>query len=158
AAAVLGLEPGVALAAPGFDPLQHQPALLWATLLAGGTYVHLTQGQLAEAPARLWEQPIGVLGVTLATRELIRRRGERGGWRLWFKNAEGACDGLPWCSFVTECAPDSEMCNVLAEAASGGALLASPRRRGSAALPFLQNVVAAPGLAHTLLDVGDRSR
>src|SRR5690606_11178308 len=39
-----------------------------------------------------------------------------------------------------------------------GALLASPRRRGSAALPFLQNVVAAPGLAHTLLDVGDRSR
>ena len=66
------LAAGESLALPGFPPQQHHPAALFAALIAGATFVHLPAGDLAARPALLQDQPIGVLGVTPALRDVLR--------------------------------------------------------------------------------------
>jgi len=124
------LGPGEHLAAPGFHPLQHLPALLFTTLLRGATYVHLELTDLETNPALLTEQPLRALGVTPALRDiLLRTRTPLKGVSHWFRNPEEPIDWIAWRAFVKQCGlatvPSS---NVLVDAAAGGAVLGTARR------------------------------
>jgi len=124
------LGPGEHLAAPGFHPLQHLPALLFTTLLRGATYVHLELTDLETNPALLTEQPLRALGVTPALRDiLLRTRTPLKAVSHWFRNPEEPIDWIAWRAFVKQCGlatvPSS---NVLVDAAAGGAVLGTARR------------------------------
>lgn len=127
-----GLSPGEALAAPGFHPLQHLPALLFTTLLRGATYVHLEPGDVEATPSLLTEHPLRALGITSATRDvLLRTRTSLKGLGHWFRNAESLLDWQAWREWVKQCGMASVPCfNVLVDSTAGGAVLCSQRRVG----------------------------
>lgn len=127
-----GLAPGEHLAAPGFHPLQHLPALLFTTLLRGATYLHLEAADVEATPALLTEHPVRALGVTPALRDvLLRTRTSLKGVGLWFRNPEAPLDWQSWRDWVKQCGLGSVPCsNVLIDAAAGGAVLCSQRRVG----------------------------
>ncbi len=125
-----GLGPGDHLAAPGYHPLQHLPAFLFATLLRGATYVHLDLADVEANPKLLTEQPLRALGVTPALRDLLlRTRTPLKNVAHWFRNPEEPIDWQGWMAWVKQCGlaavPSS---NVLVDPAAGGAVLLSPRR------------------------------
>lgn len=127
-----GLGPGEHLAAPGFHPLQHLPALLFTTLLRGATYLHLEQADLDTNPALLAEHPLRALGVTPVLRDLLlRTRTPLKSVGHWFRNPEEPLDWESWRAWVKQCGlsqvPTS---NVLVDTAAGGSVLCSQRRVG----------------------------
>ncbi|MCE9666987.1 AMP-binding protein [Myxococcus stipitatus] len=146
------LGPGEHLAAPGFPFLQHQPALLFATLLRGATFLHLEPADLERAPGRLTEHPLRALGVSPALREALTRA--RGGplrnVAHWFRSADEPLDWEAWRDWMRQhdlgAVPRS---HVLVDAAEGGVVLASRRRAGE----FQVGLAPAPGRAWALRDV-----
>ena len=125
-----GLGPGEHLAAPGYHPLQHLPAFLFATLLRGATYVHLELADVEANPALLTEHPLRALGVTPTLRDLLlRTRTPLKNVAHWFRNPEEPIDWQGWRLWVRQCGlaavPSS---NVLVDPAGGGAVLSSPRK------------------------------
>ncbi|OJH40291.1 AMP-binding protein [Cystobacter ferrugineus] len=128
-----GLAPGEHLAAPGFHPLQHLPALLFATLLRGATFLHLEPADVEASPSLLNEYPVRALGVTPALRDaLLRGRTVLKNVGHWFRNPEGPLDWEAWRTWVKQCGLASVPCsNVLVDAAAGGAVLCSQRRVGA---------------------------
>ena len=125
-----GLGPGEHLAAPGYHPLQHLLAFLFATLLRGAAYLHLELADLETNPALLTEHPLRALGVTPALRDMqLRARTQLKNVAHWFRNPEEPIDWLAWRAWTKECGvfavPSS---NVLVDPAAGGAVLSSPRR------------------------------
>ncbi|MCY1059600.1 AMP-binding protein [Nannocystis sp. SCPEA4] len=154
-AVTLALRPGDHLAAPGFDTLQHQPALLFSALLMGATYVHLAADEVLRDPLVLEAfalRSVGlgavVAGALLRTRAIHQPR-----WAHVFRNPEEPTDWESWRALIeTVGLGDTPMANVLIEAASGGALLCSPHRPGKAHLATLMNVVPAAGRPWRLLD------
>ncbi|QRK06968.1 AMP-binding protein [Archangium violaceum] len=146
-----GLGPGEHLAAPGFHPLQHLPALLFATLLRGATFLHLEPADLETNPAPLTEHPLRALGVTPALRDVLlktRTRLEKVGH--WFRNPEEPLDWQSWREWVKQCGLSSvPTSNVLVDAAAGGAVLCSPRRVGDIHL----DAAPAPGRRWALKDL-----
>ncbi|QRN93349.1 long-chain fatty acid--CoA ligase [Archangium violaceum] len=146
-----GLGPGEHLAAPGYHPLQHLPAFLFATLLRGATYIHLELSDLEANPALLTEHPVRALGVTPALRDvLLRARTPLKNVAHWFRNPEEPIDWVAWRAWVKQCGlaavPSS---NVLVDAAAGGAVLGSPRR----VRDLHTETPPAPGRAWALRDV-----
>lgn len=125
-----GLGSGDVLAAPGFHPLQHLPAFLFATLLRGATYLHVELADLETHPALLTEQPIRALGVTSALRDLLlRSRLSLKGVGHWFRNPEEPMDWVAWRAWVKQCGLAAvPSANVLVDPAAGGTVLCSPRR------------------------------
>lgn len=147
------LRPGDALAAPGLDVLQHQPALLMAALLAGATYVHLRVEDVAAEPALLARLRLRSLGVGPALRDALRRAPARLDRVVahWFKDPGEPYDAHAWSEFVEACGlGETPASNVLVDAAWGGAVLASPRRPGDPG----HVVLPAAGVPWTLLDPG----
>src|SRR6185312_10905605 len=92
------LAPGDALAAPGFDDLQHQPALVLSALLAGGTYVHLEIADVQADPRRLTDLSLRAVGLSAAVRDALVSAGARrtGSWEGWIKNPEEPLDADAW--------------------------------------------------------------
>lgn len=154
-AVALALRPGDHLAAPGFDALQHQPALLFAALVMGATFVHLTADDVTRDPGLLTAFPLRSLGLTAEARDaLLRARTvRRPAWAHVFKNIEEPTEWESWREAIDALGlEDTPMSNLLVEAASGGALLCSPRRAGKAQLGALMNIAPAAGRAWRLLD------
>ncbi|ATB34000.1 AMP-dependent synthetase [Melittangium boletus] len=146
-----GLGPGEHLAAPGYHPLQHLPAFLFATLLRGATYVHLEPADLETNPALLTEQPLRSLGVTPALRDLLlRTRTPLKNVAHWFRNPEEPIDWQGWRAWVRQCGVSAvPSSNVLVDPAAGGTVLGSPRR----VRDVHTEAPPAPGRAWTLSDV-----
>lgn len=147
-----GLASGDVLAAPGLHFLQHQPALLFASLLRGATFVHLEPADLERAPGLLLEHPPRALGVSPALREVLTR--VRGGSLKsvghWFRSVDALHDWEAWREWVRQ----SELTKVphslvLIDASEGGVVLASPRRVGE----LNAAIAPAPGRAWTLKDL-----
>lgn len=127
-----GLGPGEHLAAPGFHPLQHLPALLFATMMRGATFLHLDPADLETNPTPLTEHPVRSLGVTPGLRDLLlRTRTPLKNVAHWFRNPEEPLDWERWRDWVKQSGlfqvPSS---NVLVDSAAGGAVLCSRRRVG----------------------------
>ncbi|CAM3112328.1 long-chain fatty acid--CoA ligase [Corallococcus sp. ZKHCc1 1396] len=150
-----GLAPGEVLAAPDFPVLQHLPALLFATLLRGATYLHLDMADLEQNPAPLLEQPLRSLGVTPRLRDLLlkHRTGAMRNVLHWFRNPEEPYDAQAWRAWVKQCGlqavPSS---NVLIDAAAGGAVLVSSRGVNDPQADVHTDVFPVPGRAWTLKD------
>jgi hypothetical protein len=126
-----GLKPGAAMAAPGFDVLQFQPALLLASLLAGGTFVHLSLEQVRAKPTRLLELELASCGIARSVREvLLDAPAPARKWGHWWRAVEedgemprwhSLCTGLDLASVPTS--------NLLVDSTAGGCRLFSARRR-----------------------------
>ncbi|MCP3101831.1 AMP-binding protein [Myxococcus sp. K15C18031901] len=146
------LGPGEHLAAPGFHFLQHQPALLFATLLRGATFLHVEPADLERAPSRLTEHPLRALGVSPALRETLTRAraGALRNVAHWFRSADEPLDWEAWRDWMRQsdlgAVPRS---HVLVDATEGGVVLASRRRAGE----FNVGLAPAPGRAWALRDV-----
>ncbi|MEM9491244.1 MAG: AMP-binding protein, partial [Myxococcota bacterium] len=130
---LFSLGPGLALAAPGIHPLQSQPGILCATLIAGATYVHLKLEAALRQPGLLFDFPLHSIGITGQLRDAILRYHEpvQASWDHWFHELEAPLEWSAWRDLVehlhlTECAASS----VLFEAASGGSVLSTARRAG----------------------------
>ncbi|GIW70590.1 MAG: hypothetical protein KatS3mg102_0132 [Planctomycetota bacterium] len=149
---LLGLGPADALAAPDAHPLQELPALLLASLLAGATYVHLPLEAVQAEPALLRELDLRVLGVSRRLRDLLACwDGELSGCaRSWFRNPAEAVDAIVWQEVAARTGlgrlPGA---NLLLDAASGGAVLFSPRRTRYVQL----EVLPAPGVPWALREL-----
>lgn len=154
-ALTFALRPGDHLAAPDFDTHQHQPALLFAALVSGATFVHIEADEALAGPRLLERSPLRSVGlsarmcdVLLRTRAVTRPR-----WSHVFRNPEEPTDWESWRALIDLLGlEETPMSNVVLEAAAGGALLCSPRRPGKAHLAALMNVVPAAGRPWTLLD------
>lgn len=154
-ALVYALNPGEALAAPGFAELQYQPALWTAILLAGGTCVEIAMRTLRAMPHRLMDFPLGSLGVTVEVRDLLLQNPppRPPSWRQWFRNPEEVTDWTAWQDFVdANTIAKKPAMNVIVEAAAGGALLCSRVENGDERMRALMNVHPAPGVPWQLLD------
>jgi hypothetical protein len=147
------LGPDTGLAMPGFPPEQHQPAVILATLLAGSRFVELPMTSVARSPAVLAQPFITTLGVSPALRDQLRRTpaGLLPQLRGWFRSVDEPLDWEAFRDFVEKNALQTvPVSNVLVDAASGGALLVSASRPGSANA----FVVPSPGFSFVLADVG----
>lgn len=150
----LALRPGDRFAAPGFHAMQHHPALLFAAWIVGAAYVHIDEADAVREPA-LVDIPLRTMGVSPRVRDayLQARRGHRPPWAHVVRNPEEPCDWEAWRDFLEGCdLGDTPVANLVVDAASAGALLASPRRPGTHALVYLQSVVPAPGRPWRLID------
>ncbi|MEX1363200.1 MAG: long-chain fatty acid--CoA ligase, partial [Nannocystaceae bacterium] len=151
----LALRPGDALAAPGLHREQHQPAMLLSTLCAGATFVHVPAQDVRDDPSLLDAFALRTLGLDTTTCEALLARGGGGShrWEHVLRNPEEPTDWQAWSELIeSRGLSKTAMSNVVFEAASGGALLASPRRPGREHLAALMNVVPAAGQPWTLLD------
>lgn len=129
-----GLDPGDVLAAAGFPLLQHLPALLFATLLRGATYLHLDLGDLSRDVSPLLRYPIRALGVSAELRDLLLRvpQARFTGLGHWFRNVEEPIDWIAWQKWGEQMGlKEVPTFNVLVDPAAGGAVLASARRPGA---------------------------
>jgi hypothetical protein len=154
-AVALTLRPGDSVAAPGFDLHQHQPALLFAALVMGATWVELDPASVRDAPNLLRDLRLRSVGLTAELREALADQvsDKRPRWDHVFKNPEEPASCEAWREFIELLGLDDVVVsNVLFEAASGGALLGSPRRLGKHSLAHFLDVYPAAGRAHTLLD------
>jgi hypothetical protein len=131
----LGIQSGQRCAAPGWHGLESQPALILAVLLCGGAWVHINFSDLKKQPERLLEQAIDVLGVSRSLRDLLLEQPSltEKSWRYWFRHPAESADFSLWQDFIEDL--QLQHCysgNVLCNAARGGAIMFSPRRRGQA--------------------------
>lgn len=151
----LGLAPGLACAAPGWHLLETQPALMLSVLFCGACFVHFDMADLEQAPERLSEQKIDVLGVSPDLRELLRNRpiAVEKNWRFWFRHPAESGDLALWQDFVTRLQLNTVPSgNLIWNASLGGCVVFSVRRRGqahnecfpAACLHFQVGNVAAP--------------
>lgn len=150
----LALRPGDRVAAPGFDDPQHQPALLFSTLLLGACFVHLELHHTLVEPELLGALELRTLGVQPSVVEaLLRSRVRRPPWGHVFRNPEAPTDWEAWRDLVEVLElGDVAMSNVLFESARGGTILSSPRRPAPQHLSRLMHVSPSPGRAWVLLD------
>lgn len=150
---LLGLAPGKVLAAPEHLPLQYQPALLLATLLQGATFLHIGAEDFAPRRALATEPRMDILLVSAVLRDaLLRQPAPRlPGLELWIMNPQEP-PAQVWGDFAHRCGlaavPAALM---LVDAACGGCLLFSLRRRGSP--PRL--LMPAPGMPFALRSAND---
>lgn len=148
---IWGLAPESNLAAPGVPPLQHQPALLFSTLICGATFVHLELSHLERDPSLLLAHPLHSLGVYPALRDLLLRARPKplSNVSHWFRSPEEPLDWEAWNQWIRQselgAVPNS---NVLVDASAGGAVLFSPRRKGE----VHADVFPAPGRHWELRD------
>ncbi|MCU0682945.1 MAG: AMP-binding protein [Polyangiaceae bacterium] len=148
AAFVYGLGPSDVLAAPGFDPLQHGPSLLMATLVAGATYAEVSPAEFDAEPGLLEGLHVSVLGLRRRSRDtLLARGGLPAGVRTWFRSLTDTIDPDAWDAFWrAQPEPKRPGFGVVSNAASGGAGLFSPPSRQ----PPTLRVWPAPGLTWAL--------
>ena len=130
----LGLRRGEIVAAPAFHPLQTQPALLLASMLSGGTYLHLELGDLERDPKVVTARPVKAMGVDERVRDLLLAHpvpiDDR--WHHWFRNPAGSRDTSTWSRFIETMGLGSQpAANLKWDAPLGGCSLFSARRPGT---------------------------
>jgi hypothetical protein len=142
----LGLRAGDAWAAPGAHALSTQPALLFAGMFAGATWVHLAVDDVERDPRVLAAQKLRALLVSAELREAILAQPTPLGdaITLWLRDPAEATSVERWQDFVRAAGLERALAgNVRIHAAHGGSTLASPRRTGVAHLdvfpPFGQS-------------------
>lgn len=153
----LGIRPGLALAAPGFHFLETQPALLLSCLMNGGTFVHLTENDIAETPLLLTGQTLRAVGVTTGVRDVLLRNPSPVGkaWDYWFREPAESQDLVSWKEFIDVLnLKDAYACNQRWSAALGGCLLFSLRRKGMAHT----QVLPSAGITWQTADLADTGR
>ena len=145
------LGPGDLLAAPGFHPLQHQPALAFTALLAGATWLEVPEADVVADPKLLTEFPLRSLGVTAPVRDalLASSPGKLSRVDHWFRNIEEPFDSEAFRIFKDELGlAKTPASSLLVDPTAGGCALQSVRRRGAD-----WRVVPAPGQPYALADL-----
>jgi hypothetical protein len=148
---VYGLRAGDGLAAPGFDVVQHQPALLLATLLCGATFVDLEPDALARDPTLLVRLGVTCLGINNATRDALRKAPQTSLPRLrsWFRPVLEPLDSEAWRELLARhglgAVPNL---NVHIDAAQGGVQLFSSRNKSK--ITVSNFVLPALGVPYSL--------
>jgi hypothetical protein len=141
------------LAAPGFDPVQHEPALLLAPLVVGATRAYLDERDLASEPELLGQLGVTTLGLHRSVRDRWTSEQRRlpPAVRLWFRSLTDVVDGDRWDAFWKAIpTPKQPGCSVVSGAAAGGVgLFSAP----STAAPSTR-VWPAPGISWTLGELG----
>jgi hypothetical protein len=143
------LRPGDRLAAPGIDPARAHPALVFATLLRGATYLHVELAALASAPALFATEPLRAL--VLSTAAMAALLDPRTGvlWiEHWLRDPLERHDAVACQAFIKRHAIAARHSNVVLDPASGGAILHVARPTGQTDT----GVMPVPGLAWALLD------
>lgn len=148
---VLDSAEGRAVAWPGSDPSTVQPSLLFASMLQGGTHVHVETSMLKADPELLSQLKLDLLGVDNACRDLVLSgRSRLPKLRGFLRNPSEPSEWEPWDRFAQLAALEGARgANALFAATAGGALLFGPKEKR----PHLYQVLPAPGRAFELLDV-----
>jgi len=155
AALVFGVGPGDAMAAPGVDDLQHQPALLLSAALSGATWVELSLEDVEDDPRRLSARPLASLGVSRALREVLLAKpidlGEKVGhiWTPLDESLEPARIEEMRRALGLEKVPAT---SAHIDAALGGAILASSARWPARFDATHATALPMAGLAHEVRD------
>jgi hypothetical protein len=151
---IYGLRPSDGLCAPGFDPVQHQPALWLAALLVGATFVDLEPAELERDPSLLPKLGVTCLGINVATRDILRKAPSLSLPRLlsWFRSPLEPFDAEAWRDLLPRHGLGGvPALSVYSDATQGGALLFSSRSKNKHAV--LSLVLPAPGVSHKVLAV-----
>jgi AMP-binding enzyme len=146
--------PGHLLAAPGFHPLQHQPALVFTALLAGATWLEIPEGEVVADPGLFTRFPLQSLGVSVPVRDalLASNPGKLSSVAHWFRNVEEPLDTEAFPRFVEELGlSKTPASSLLVDATLGGCALQSVRRRAAD-----WRLLPAPGQPYALYDVVSR--
>lgn len=129
----LGLRPGHMVAGLGLHFLEACPALLLASLLNGGTYLHLEPEHIAANPKLLAAYPARAIVISQKVRDILLRNPVEIGnlWASWFRNPAESFDPEEWQSFIQALKlEDSFAGNMKWEAAMGGCSLFSVKQKG----------------------------
>ncbi|BBM86660.1 AMP-binding protein [Candidatus Uabimicrobium amorphum] len=113
------------------DFFQYQPYLLLMSLLFGRSYVYLQINQVKEQPKLLNTYKNSLLFIPRKLRELLLEapKVKLKNCTLWVKSAIESIDLARWIQFSSELKlQEVECCNIVAEAAWGGCVLASRRK------------------------------
>ncbi|MBL4850451.1 MAG: AMP-binding protein [Planctomycetes bacterium] len=127
-----GLRTGSTFAAPDADLLQYQPSLLLATLLVGGTYVHLELEDIAADPVAFAALELDTVGVFPRVRDCLLEAEVQLGksWGHWWRGVSEESNHQRWHQFATVTGLKSvPASNLLVDSSAGGAVLFSARRR-----------------------------
>jgi len=131
----LGLRPGHMVAGLGLHFLESYPALLLASMLTGGTYLHLEPDDIAVNPKLLTAYPARAIGISQKVRDILLRNPVEVGklWDSWFRNPAESFDLDEWQSFIQALKlEDAYAANLKWDAALGGCSLFSIKRKGQA--------------------------
>jgi hypothetical protein len=127
---VLGLKPGLSLAAPGFNGLQYGTMLVLACLATGAHYVEVGASELGDGKIVLGGQ-VNILGVTPALRTLLLDLPDippSAALTLWFRDLVEDTDTRAWGRFGSLMARAKVPgINCWGNSAAGGSILFSPR-------------------------------
>lgn len=148
---VLELNGGDRVSLPGMDAAQCQPWALLTTLLAGGTFMHVTPETLTKTPQAWTDYQPTVLGLDDETRKLVVKHQDSiaPSLRLWVRDISEPLDWRAWESFQQGFGERRPWgLNMLVNAAFGGVILFSPR---ADRVPPI-HVTPAPGLNWSLQD------
>jgi hypothetical protein len=131
----LGLRPGAMVAGLGLHFLESYPGLLLASMLTGGTYLHLGPDDIAANPKLLTAYPARIAGISQKVRDILLRNPVEVGklWYSWFRNPAESFDLDEWQSFIQALKlEDAYAANLKWDAALGGCSLFSIKRKGQA--------------------------
>jgi hypothetical protein len=150
---VYALESSDVLSAPGFSVMQHHPPLLLTTLLAGACFAEVAVKDLDADPKLLERLGVTMLGVSRPLRDRLLSFGVRAGTfsRRAFRSVTDTQDFGPWQDFAALCTSHDMQCfDVLANAPTGGAMLASaPSQQAPQAILW-----PVPGQTWQLSEIG----
>ncbi len=148
---VLELNAADRVSAPGLDAHQIQPWLGLATMLAGGTYLHIRAETLHTTPQAWTGYRPTILGLDDQSRKLMvtHQSDLASSLRLWFRDIAEPLDWQGWQNFQEGFGDASPWgMNLLVNGAFGGTVFFSPK---SNRVPPI-NVIPAPGIPWSLLD------
>ncbi|MEN6465520.1 MAG: hypothetical protein ABFD62_10105 [Syntrophaceae bacterium] len=140
----LGLGPGQAYCAPGFDFMETCPSLIMAGMMPGATYIHLKPEDIEASPQLTLNNKVKAFGVSKKVRDILTARpfDAAGAWQSWFRNPAEATDMDAWHHFIKKLnLLNSYSFNMRWNPAAGGCTMMSARRKGAAHM----NVLPAPG-------------
>jgi len=148
----LGLRPGYMVAGLGLHFLEAYPGLLLASMLNGGTYLHLEPDDIAANPKLLTAYPARAIGISQKVRDMLLRNPVEVGklWDSWFRNPAESFDLDEWQSFIQTLKLENSFAgNLKWDAALGGCSLFSIKRKGQAH----PNVLPSAGVPWCLTDL-----
>jgi hypothetical protein len=153
----LSIESGHRCTAPGWHFLESQPALIFAVLISGATWVEMALSELKNNPSLLVEQPVDILGVSGDLRDQLLKTPPEGEmhWKFWFRHPSESTDLTVWQEFITTLQLQQSFSgNLICNSARGGGLIFSTKCQGvvnhsvlpAAAMPWQLSILSFPEL------------